>query len=119
MTAPLTGDRKFRNTAIRVSDLTVNSAVIEDYEFSNCRILGPAVALMRDCQVVSARFDGPRVDAVDAIDAIFWEIPPTRGTIIGAVGFVRCIFSNCSFEGIGLAGPAELRDQLNQAFTGP
>lgn len=110
MPTPLTGDRRFRNTAIRVADLTVNSAVIEDYEFSNCRILGPAVLLMRDCTIVSPVFDGP------GLDALFWEIPPTRSLVIGAIGSYSCTFSNCSFEGIGLAGSAEMREELEQAL---
>ena len=113
MSTPLTGDRKLRNRVVRVSEMTVNSAVIADYEFSNCRILGPAVLLMRDCQVVAARFDAPD------LDSIFWEIPPSRQIIIGAIAVDRCMFSNCSFEGIGLAGNDELRRAIERAFSSP
>jgi hypothetical protein len=41
MTTPQIGDRHFRNTVVRIADLTLTTDTIEDYEFSNCRIIGP------------------------------------------------------------------------------
>ncbi len=110
MTTPLTGDRKFRNTAVRIADLTVNSVVIEGYEFSNCRILGPAVLIASGGEMNSCTFETP------GADAIFWEVPPSRTLIIGAVQVVNCVFSNCTLSGIGLAGPPGLRDVIAQGL---
>ncbi len=110
MTTPLTGDRKLRNTAVRIADLTVNSVVIEGYEFSNCRILGPAVLIASGGEMNACTFEAPGVDAV------FWEVPPSRILIVGAVQVVNCVFSNCTMSGIGLAGPPHLREILAQGF---
>ncbi len=108
MTTPLTGDRKFRNQAVRIADLTVNSVVIEGYEFSNCRILGPAVLIAAGGEMNACTFESPGTDAV------FWEVPPSRTLVIGAVQVLNCIFSNCTLSGIGLAGPPEMRAVLDR-----
>jgi hypothetical protein len=110
VSAPLTGDRKFRNDPVRIADLTVNRTTIEDYEFVNCRILGPAVLIIRDSTITACSWDAP------GLDSIFWEISPARLQVVGAVGVFRCLFSNCRFEGIGIAGPPEMRAMLEGGF---
>ena len=111
MSTPLTGDRRFRNEPVRLADLTVTAISIEGYEFSNCRILGPAVIFLNESTLTASSFDAP------GLDAIFWEIPPERQVIVGAIEVVRCTFSNCSFAGVGIAGPPEMRAVLEQGFT--
>lgn len=37
--------RQFRNTAVRLADLTVNTDRITGYTFDNCQIIGPAIVL--------------------------------------------------------------------------
>lgn len=107
---PPTGDRQFRNQLVRISDLTVNTTVIEGLEFSNCRIVGPAILIpLGQTNIVHSRWGG-------ALDAVFWEITPGRDHVIGAVGIVDCTFSNCAFSDIGFAGPAEFR-QLMEGGT--
>jgi hypothetical protein len=56
---PLRGDRSFRDDIVRIAELTVNTSMLENYEFSNCR-----------------------------------------------------------FEQVGIAGPSELREQMEQGFSG-
>lgn len=115
MTAvPPTGDRQFRNQVIRISELTVNTIVLERLEFLNCRILGPAVLVPQgQTSIVHCGWEAPNADA------IFWEIPPVRTVIIGAVAVVDCIFSSCTFSMVGLAGPPELRALLEGIATQP
>jgi len=109
---PLTGDRQYRNDVVRVADLTVNTDHIEGYQFSNCRIVGPAIlALLGDVTLVGSSFDAP------GLDAIFWEVNPERGVVVGAVGVRDCTFSNCAFEMIGIAGPPDMRAALEQGFN--
>ncbi len=111
---PPTGDRQFRNQVVRIPDLTVNTFVLERLEFLNCRILGPAVLVPQGrTSIVHCGWDAP------SADALFWEIPPSRQLIVGAVAVVDCTFSLCTFTGIGLAGPPELRGTLEQMATGP
>jgi len=110
--APLVGDREFRNQVVRIADLTVNIALLEGYQFSNCRIIGPAVlGLLDGVTITNCGWDAP------GIDAVFWEVPPERGPVVGAVGVANCTFSNCSFTLIGVAGPPELRAVLERAFN--
>ena len=111
MSTPLTGDRTFRNDPVRLADLTVNTPVIEGYEFINCRILGPAVIVPQgDTSIVRCSWDAPD------FAAIFWEITPDRPYIVGAIAVVNCTFSNCRFEGVGIAGNREAREQMEKGF---
>jgi hypothetical protein len=109
---PLVGGGKFRDEVIRISELTVNTVMIEGYEFSNCRIIGPAIlGLIGGVEILHCGWDAP------GIDAFFWEVPPSRGEVVGLVGVRNCVFSNCKFEAIGIAGPPEMRAQLEAAFS--
>lgn len=110
---PLTGDRKFRDQVVRIAELTVNTSTIEGYEFSNCRIIGPAIlGLIEGVSILHCRWDAP------GLEAVLWIVPPERGPVIGVVGVKDCVFSNCAFENIGIAGPPELRADFERAFSG-
>jgi hypothetical protein len=112
-TPPLRADNTFRDEVVRIAELTVNTSTLENMEFSNCRIIGPAVlVLLGEVNMLHATWDAPDLDAV------FWEVPPTREVVVGAVGVLRCTFSNCRFEQVGVAGRPELRAQMEQAFSG-
>lgn len=99
-------NRQRRNEVIRLAEYTVNTVELRGYEFSNCRILGPAVLIPMNCQIVGCTFDTP------SLDAIFWEIPRTRTLIVGAVAAIDCVFSGCTFDQVGVAGPPEMRAQM-------
>ena len=111
MTDPQVGDRNFRNTVVRIADLTLTTQVVEGYTFSNCRIIGPAVIVFRDSHIANCTWEGP------GRDALFWEIPPSRRQVVGAVLCERCQFSGCIFEGIGIAGPPEVRAVLEAGIS--
>ena len=103
------GDGRYRNTALRISDLTVTSDVLEHQVFENCKILGPALLVaggpdneFRNCEWLG----GP--------DAVIWEIAPTRTLVIGAIGLVGCRFYSCTFERIGMGLSPEVADQFRR-----
>lgn len=109
---PLTGDRRFQDDIVRIATLTVNNTTIDGYAFVNCRIIGPAVlAFLQNVTVTHSGFDAP------GLDAVFWVVPPERGVVVGVVGVSNCLFSRCTFEGIGIAGPPELLAQFEADFT--
>lgn len=110
---PIRGDGKFRDEIVRIAELTVNEALLENLEFSNCRIIGPAVlALLNDNTLISCRFDAPD------LNALYWVVPPDRPIVMGAVGVRGCTFSNCSFDQIGFAGPIAGRDAMEPGASG-
>ena len=96
VTAMTPGDRTYRNMLLRLADLTVNADVLEDVTFENCRIVGPAVLVPMNSEIVNCGWIGD-------IDALVWEIPHGRDLIIGAVGAMRCRFYACTFDRVGIA----------------
>jgi hypothetical protein len=108
---PLRADRQFRNEVVRLAELTVNTSTIRGQEFSNCRIIGPAIlALLGGVTISHCTWDAP------SLDAVFWEVPPERGVVVGAVGVIDCTFSACTFENVGVAGPPEMRSEFERGF---
>lgn len=98
---------------MRLADLTVNTIELNGYEFANCRILGPAVILpLGSTTIANCGWDAP------GMDAIFWEVTAGRNAIVGAIAVRDCIFSGCTFQNVGLAGPASLRQILEAGFSG-
>lgn len=108
---PSTGDRHHRDVVVRMTELTVTTHEIVGETFSNCRIIGPAVLVpLEGTKFLHCSWDAP------GANAIYWEIPPGRNFVVGAVAIINCTFSSCSFSGIGLAGPPELRAILTQGL---
>lgn len=107
---PLTGNRTFRDEVVRIAELTVTSHEIRGITFVNCHVMGPAVLLLAGSSLQHCSFDAP-------IDAIFWEIPPTREAVVGGVLMENCEFSQCRFTAIGFAGPTELRLAFEQSVS--
>lgn len=109
---PPTGNREFRNEVLRLSELTVNTIVLQGLTFQNCQIHGPAVLVPQGHTSMShVTFDAP-----GGVDAIFWEIPPERTFVVGAIAAVDCTFSACTLVGVGLAGGPDLRAMLETAL---
>ncbi len=99
---------------MRIASLTVNTFILERLNFLNCRIVGPAVLVpLGETQILHCGFDA------SGVEAVYWEIPPSRTEIVGAVGLQDCTFSNCTFVLIGLAGPPEMRSMLEAGFSDP
>lgn len=90
--------REFRNEAVRLADLTVNTDRITGVSFENCQILGPAVILpVQNTQISYSGFDGPDPDS------LFWVIPDSRQYVIGAVILIGCRIFQCRFVNVGVA----------------
>ena len=100
------GDRHYRNTTIRISDLVVTTYGIEDVTFENCVIMGPAVLLPLEGVVFNeCGFDAP------GAEWIIWRIDAGRPGVTGAIGLNRCEFHSCRFVGIGIAANDEFYQQ--------
>lgn len=104
---PPTGTREFRDDIVRLASLTVNTNVLNGLTFQNCQIIGPAVLIpLGQTQILHCTWDAPLVEAV------FWEIPPERSVVVGAIAAADCTFSSCLFIQVGLAGPRELLEKM-------
>jgi hypothetical protein len=112
VSAPLTGNREFRDDVVRLATLTVQQPRIDGYLFVNCRIVGPGVLAFGDRVTMNhCTFEAD-------INAIFWEVDPaTRPVVYGAIGMSNCEFVSCQFEAVGLAGPREIREMFERALN--
>ena len=98
--------KTFERQVVRVCELVPkDGASLEGYTFTECHIYGPAILVFQNAVISNNRFDGP-------LDAILWEVPPSRLSVIGAILAVDCTFSGCTFERIGFAGPPEFIRQM-------
>src|SRR5438309_804866 len=93
-------DKTMRDKVVRLTQLAVEPGVIEGYTFLGCQINGPAVVLTQGCRISHSHLDGD-------IDAILWEVPASRPTIIGALLVKDCVFDGCRFSNVGFTGPPD------------
>lgn len=112
MSAPMAGNREFRDEVVRVAALTVTNPLIEGCTFINCQIVGPAVlALVDSVNLTHCTFEAE-------VNALFWEVDPeARPMVYGAVEVREVTFSECSFQAIGFAGTKELREQMETGLS--
>lgn len=104
-------DGVVQDQIIRVADLAVTNNVVSNLEFRNCRLIGPAVvAILNGGDLVECVFDGP-------LDAILWDIPEDSFKI-GAIGFDRCRFFACRFDGIGFASVPQFAEMMRASIAG-
>jgi hypothetical protein len=96
---------------LAISSLTVNTNILEGLTFQNCKLIGPAILVPLGNTTLAYCNLGPDIDAV------FWEILPGRHHVVGAIGLLNCTLSACTLVEIGLAGPPELRQALEQAVS--
>ena len=94
----------FRNSHITIAALAADTEILQDMEFTDCVLVGPAVLLMLDdVHIADSSLEGPD------LDALFWEIQPGRSRVVGAIAIRNCSFVGCTFQRIGFAGPASMR----------
>lgn len=81
-----------------------NPAWLRNYDFEGCDILGPVVLLLA----------GERVSFIGCTMAssAFWPIDDGERFFDGGVGLDGVTFTNCTFQGVGIAGPRELIDSF-------
>lgn len=100
------GDRTYRNTSVRLSELAVVSDMLRGLTFENCTIHGPAVMLpLEGTSIQNCTFDG-------TAEGLIWVLEEGRQMIIGAIGVQECSFFGCRFQGIGLAVRPEDRQKV-------
>lgn len=115
--------------SIRIHELLEGeSVVIENREFEDCEIVGPALIFPMGCTFDSCGFAGD-------VDAILWEVPLRKVTEIrsdgteasfyegpvkvGAIAVRNCKFLRCRFRGIGITGPPDFVQQFRESVGAP
>ena len=78
----------------------MNDHRIQGYIFVGCEIHGPAILGFGGTWSITNCDLG-----VPSLDAIFWEVPPTRQEVVGPIMVIDCTFDHCTFRGVGFAGP--------------
>jgi hypothetical protein len=101
---------RFADSDVRIADLvSPEHPVLTEFSFSRCHVLGPAVLVPMGCSFVSCEWDAPGADW----STLFWEVDTQRRTVVvGAIALHNCTFDGCRLSGIGIAGPAALREQF-------
>jgi hypothetical protein len=95
---------------VRLTDLLDgDNDVIEDREFEDCIILGPAVIAPFRCTFEYNVFEGKQ-------DWVLLEVP--EGPRIGIIAVRNCVFRRCRFRGIGIAGGQSLIAKFQQLGAG-
>ena len=75
---PHPGTREYRNQAIRIMDLTVNTDMLKDLRFENCQICGPAVLiLLSGSTVQNCSFGGSDLNEIFWLEASVLSAEPT------------------------------------------
>lgn len=102
----------YDSEVIRLADLATTGHELVGYTFTNCLILGPGLlAVGGTTELSNCDLGGPN------LDALFWVVTPEREVIVGPVLATDCRFLGCRFQGVGFAGPPELRDKLLTAIS--
>jgi hypothetical protein len=106
-----------KNLAFRIADLVHEDIVIRNRTFEDCTLYGPAIlcsvgtVLMTRC---GFRAENP--------DDVFWELSEKQATgqanLVGVIGVEDCVFRDCNFVAIGLAGPPETIAQWKGELEG-
>ena len=99
--------RLIEGAVLLLTDLvTPSSPVIDATDFSDCRLLGPALAVA---------FDGTsflQCTFVPRTANLVLSIPDVNSVVVGAVGLRSCRVTRCSLEGIAVGVPPEQRTQI-------
>jgi hypothetical protein len=93
---------------IRLAQIADDEATIEEAEFTDCDLLGPAVVLVDETTVSECGWGGTS-------DSVFWPVPDGR-EVMGALRLYRCIFKRCQFRNIGIVATpddvAQMRSEM-------
>jgi len=102
------GGDAHEDEVIRTAELAGDEGIIEGATFTGCVIKGPAVLVLQGTsKLVGNEFEGE-------IDAILWEILPTRTEVVGAILVKDCVFEGCNFTNVGVAGPPDFIGRMRQ-----
>jgi hypothetical protein len=107
-------DQSYRDKTIKITDLVdVTNVVLDGFEFTNCDILGPAILFLSG----NGRMSHIGIIGLESedIEALLWEVPTSRKTLVGCIAVKNSTFDNCRFTGIGFAGPQRVLDAVRNA----
>jgi hypothetical protein len=86
-----------------------NLVDVTNVVFNRCTILGPAIILFDGCSFKDNRF----LTMGAGTESIFW---PKDGGATGVFRAKWCVFADCCFVGIGVAGTPDAINQIRQDF---
>jgi hypothetical protein len=104
--------QNFADQTVYLPDLARDSPIIGDATFERCTIRGPAIVFLMDGNTL----DGNRFGLAGGWSSALWLITDDRPHVVGVIGLQRCVFRQCNFEGIGIAGRKEFLRKM-QADT--
>jgi hypothetical protein len=82
--------------------------MVRERIFDSCTLIGPAVLIVMG----GTQFRGNRIDRRS-----LWVIELHR-PYMGALGVEYCLFENCTFESVGIAGNADFVARLDSDLRG-
>ena len=95
---------------VRIADEVSVNGVIENRQFENALIVGPAVlAPLEGAAITDCTFDATP-------SSLFIEVPGGR-TVLGVVGLRNTSFTRCEFRSIGLIGTREMIETMREGFN--
>jgi hypothetical protein len=89
-----------------LSQITVDSAIIENKTFEDCTIIGPDVVNFLD----TPKFNNCVFEMEIGSNPDSYFITTTNEYLQGVIGFKNCIFNNCHFKKISIIGQKEFID---------
>lgn len=96
-----------------VGMIDVETGLVEDVQFEDCRIFGPAVLVfLEDVSLIGCSFD------TRGWSDLAWIIAPSRTGLAGGVAVKSASFRRCQFIGIGLAIAEAQQDEMRAGFEG-
>jgi hypothetical protein len=96
-------EKYITNRTVYISDIPMTDytgQTIEDKTFDNCTLIGPAVVHPTGCAMTDLRIGQP-----DTLDALHYEMDPTREWFIGAIQFRNVTLRHCSIAIVGFLMP--------------
>jgi hypothetical protein len=93
---------------IRLAQIADDEATIEEAEFTDCDLLGPAVVLVDETTVSECGWGGTP-------DSVFWPVREGR-SIMGSLRLYRCVFKRCQFRNIGIVATPDDVAQMRREF---
>jgi hypothetical protein len=106
-----TDSKIYRKQIVDIADLLNGTYdVLDGLTFIDCDIKGPAVLLLQDVTINHGNF-------AEDMNAILWDISPSRPVVAGAVLVRNCTFERCLFVNVGFAGPPEFIEAMRQGIS--
>jgi hypothetical protein len=89
-----------RREVVRLAELAAKSSSIEDVEFDDCELLGPAVvAPLENLTIDGSNFDAPP-------EALFIEVEDGR-YVVGVIALRNVTIRNCRIRNVAILGTRE------------